>query len=287
MSKENESLGYYSKENFEKLTNTNEKLFNAFEKILKRDIFKPYKVDTISKNISNINNIKYVHFLCNRMGQFYSDFKISTYLKHHIMYMVILDLDITKINLSEKTINELNNQHKNWKNVVLIKIGYTYDIQDRISELKTKFKCNIYILSLKYVNSQGDETFFHNKILKKSYKNTALKLITDIDNKLKTLSDETYIGTIQIMSEFDEFNVNINNELLVEQAKNKRMETENILKENEIIIKENEIIIKDKDIILKEKEKELLEIKFKNEIELKNKDIELLKLQIKLKKLEK
>lgn len=262
MSKENESLGYYSKENFEKLINTNEKLFNAFEKILKRDIFKPYKVTTISKNISNINNTNYVHFLCNRMGQFYSDFKISTYLKHHIMYMVVLDLDITKINLSEKTINELNKQYKNWENIVLIKIGYTYDIQDRISELKTKFKCNVYILSLKYVNSQGDETFFHNKILKKSYKNTALKLITDIDNKLKTLSDETYIGTIQIMSEFDVYNVNINNELLVEQAKNKRMETE--------------IILKDKDIALKEKE-----------IELKNKDIELLKLQIKLKKLEK
>ncbi len=75
------------------------------------------------------------------------------------------------------------------------------------------------------------------------------------------------------MSEYDEFNVNINNELLVEQAKNKRMETE--------------IILKDKDIALKDKEKELLEIKFKNEIDLKNKDIELLKLQIELKKLEK
>ncbi len=103
-------------------------------------------------------------------------------------------------------------------------------------------------------------------MLKKHYPDLYEKLLIEPDmskklNKIKdlVLSDETYVFDGKIVDEMDFY---------------------------KIILKDELSILKEKTIHY-EKEIELSNVKTKNELELKNKDIEILKLQIELEKLKK
>lgn len=277
MTQENENVGYSSFGTYAKLPNTNNELFESFERIRKRPNFKHYKIEesSIKNTFYTTKNKKCINQLCNRIYDINSIFTISKYVKQHTMYMIVLDIDLTKINLNDDVKKPFE---KIWEKLIIFKIGYTFNLQERLVELQNMFKCNVYVLGLKYVNSEHDEKFFHNKILKKGYKNSEFCIQVNIDNRKKTLSEETYIGTLNIMNEFDEYQVSVNNEFLIEQEKNKRIENEIKLKEKEVELKNKELELINKDIELKDKDIELMNIKCKNEIEI-------LKLQIKLEKL--
>jgi hypothetical protein len=271
---ENIGLGYFSQENFKKLVNSNDCLYESLNKIRKISIFKYYKVNLNEIIKNSYKNKKYMNYICNRIYDFYKDFTLSQYLDNHLMYIFVLDVDITKLDLEESVIDEIKEIYgKDWEKLVLIKIGYTFELIERIKALQNKFKCNLYLIGLKYVNSQADEKLFHNKILKKSYKDSSYKLIIKMEEKNKVLSDETYIGNLKIIKEFDNYDVKIHNQFLTEKEKGKNLD--------------KELKLKDSELKLKDKEIELEKVKGNNEIKLKDKEIELLKLQIEFKKSEK
>lgn len=251
----NTGIGYFCQENFKKLTNSNDYLYESLNRVRKNAKFKYYKINIDEIIKTNYENKKYTNYICNRIYDFYKDFTISQYLDNHLMYMFVLDVDITKLNLDRSVIDDIKKVYNYWEKLVLIKIGYTYDLTERIKSLQDKFKCNLYLIGLKHVNSQKDETFFHNKILKKSYKDSSYKLIVQMDESKKVLSDETYVGNIKIINEFDDFEVDTQNYYLIEKEKGKNLDKELKLKDKELELKDKEIEILKLRIKLEEMQK--------------------------------
>ncbi len=259
---ENVGIGFFNQENFKKLAHSNDCLYESLNKIRKDVKFKHYKVNSNEIIKNSYKNKNYINYICNRIYDFYKDFTISEYLNNHLMYMFVLDVDIKNLNLDQSVINNIKKVYGNdWEKLVLIKVGYTSDLMERINSLQDKFKCNLYLIGLKYINSQKDEVYFHNKILKKNYKDSSYKLIVKMDNSNKVLSDETYIGNIEIINEFDNYEVNVQNQFLIEKEKGKNLDKEIKLKELELKNKEAELKLKDKDIEILKLQKELKKVK--------------------------
>jgi hypothetical protein len=79
---------------------------------------------------------------------------------------------------------------------VIIKFGYTDDIIKRIDSLKSEYKCNIYLIGLKFVRSEKTEKNFHT-LLHKTYPQSVVDF--DIDGKEKV---ELYQLSDTLLNEF-------------------------------------------------------------------------------------
>ncbi len=264
---ENGEVGYFCQSNFEKLAHSNDYLY---ESLNKSRLGKLCEHDISLITINDINNMHLTNYLSKNIYNFYENFVISKYINKHLMYMFVLDVDLTKLKIKKKILDIFEKRYGHLR-LILLKIGYTYHLLDRIIALKKKFKCNIYLIELKQVNSEHDETEFH-KMLKENYPELFEKLYIEeiMDKKLelsnvkdKILSDETYIFHNKLLEEFHNNHIIINDTLEIEKEKTLQLD-------KQIILKEKEIELKNKDIEI---------LKFKD------KEIELLKLQIKLEEL--
>jgi hypothetical protein len=277
---ENVEVGYFCQSNFEKLVHSNDFLY---ESLNKSRLSKLYNYDSSLIKINDICNNHLTNYLSTQIYNFYNNFVISTYINRHLMYMFILDIDLTKLKLKKQILDIFEKRFGHLR-IILIKIGYTYHLLDRIQALKKKFKCNVYLIGLKQVNSEHDETIFH-KILKENYPELFETLYIEpiMDKKLglnnvkdKVLSDETYVYNFKLLEEFFNHNIIVKDELAIENEKTLQLDKQIILKDKDIefikIKAEYELKLKENEIKLKE-----------SELKLRDKDIELIKLQLKLK----
>lgn len=154
------------------------------------------------------------------------------YNNNHMLYLCILGM-----------------MDPEYKNRYFIKIGYTYDIEQRIVSLSKEYKCKVYPLIYKLANSEKEEKKLHN-ILEKKFSNLKFQFILD-----KTKKTEIYVYDEKICEEFVKYCDNI-----VLKIKNLVNEDIQILKiKNDHEIKKMELELR----ILEEKRK-ILELEMKN-----------------------
>lgn len=91
---------------------------------------------------------------------------ISPYANNHVMYLFIV------------TIKDPEN-----KNRIICKVGYTFDIVGRINSLRTEYKCDFYLIALKFIENIKQVNEFH-KLIKTQYK--SLPLLMAIGKKQKS-----------------------------------------------------------------------------------------------------
>lgn len=116
-------------------------------------------------------------FYCNMVKVLIRDgakIPLQKYAGNHILYFFII------------TITDFEN-----KNRIFCKIGYTSDIISRIKSLRDEYKCELYLVGLKYIKNEQMEKEFH-KTIKLTKKHLVYQM--QINNRDK---DEIYI--------FDEF----------------------------------------------------------------------------------
>lgn len=85
------------------------------------------------------------------------------------------------------------------KNRILIKIGYSCDILERIKSLGYEYKCKFYLIGMKIINNVKDEKEFH---LLLKYKFSELFVPVKIGNHDK---DEVYVFDLQLYKTFIEY----------------------------------------------------------------------------------
>ena len=133
---------------------------------------KIYKKKNIKENIEEIKkeicivleienkNKKMIEFLYKKkkniieLTNIISLFKniiMSDYINRHIMYFLLTDMDVLL-------------------NKIIIKIGYSYNLQTRINSLENEHNCNFLILDVKEINAEQEEQYFHS-FLQKNHKN--------------------------------------------------------------------------------------------------------------------
>jgi hypothetical protein len=126
-----------------------------------------------------------------RVVEIYNTCRISlcaNYLNKHIMYMYIMDRQFDD-------------------DKIVVKIGYTYMLYKRNKSLCDDFKCELYLIGVKEVNSEGDEKHFHEFMKqmkkeciyphKKTVKNNKTNEVTEV-NKF-----ELYILCDEVINEFN------------------------------------------------------------------------------------
>ncbi len=282
MEEENVEVGYFCQSNFEKRPNSNDFLYDCLNKsrLGKECIYDQNLIKT-----NDIRNNDLTSYLSKKIYDFYNDFVISKYTNKHLMYMFVLDVDMTKLKLKKKILNTFEKRFGHTR-LILIKIGYTYHLMDRISALTKKFNCNVYLIGLKQINSEHDETMFH-KMLKENYPELFEKLYIESDMstqlkltnvKDKILSDETYIYNNKLLEEFYNNHIIVKDELGIEKEKTLQLDKQIELKKLELKLKEIELET------IKFKGENELKLK-ETELKLKDKEIEILKLQKELKKI--
>jgi hypothetical protein len=111
---------------------------------------------------------------------------LGKYLQKYVLYMFIVPLRADH-------------------DYVIVKIGYTCNIADRIITLTKEYSSNVYLINLKLINTHDDETTFHN-ILKTKYPHTIQEYAIDTKNKTKN-KVELYKLSRDILNEYNEFNV--------------------------------------------------------------------------------
>lgn len=106
---------------------------------------------------------------------------VNPYINKHVMYLFLV------------TIHDETN-----KNQIICKIGYTEDIVARMKSLHVEYKCNFYLIALKYVYGRKTEEEFHTMI-KTSHANLWIPKKIQKTDKYK---DELYIFDIVLFQEF-------------------------------------------------------------------------------------
>lgn len=106
----------------------------------------------------------------------------NKYIKRNIMYCFITNLK-----------DPYNH------NRILCKIGYTYNLINRIISLKKEYTCKFYLIGLKLIESENDEKEFH-KLLKTKFPEFVIKY--QINDKDK---DEIYVFDLTLYKEFIEY----------------------------------------------------------------------------------
>ena len=122
-------------------------------------------------------------FYCNMVKVLIRDgsqIPLQKYANNHVLYFFII------------TIVDFEN-----KNRIFCKIGYTADIISRIKSLREEYKCELYLIGLKYIRSEQMEKEFHKsiKITKKH-----LVYLMQINGRDK---DEIYIFDELLYKEFE------------------------------------------------------------------------------------
>jgi hypothetical protein len=209
----------------------------------------------------NYYNINYMR----RVIEIYNEYRInvySNYLNKHIMYMFIMDRIFEN-------------------NKMIVKIGYTYNLPNRNKSLCSDFDCELYLIGLKEINAEEDEIKFHNlmKQMKKGYlypysKQKKNKKNDISDNNISIEKYELYILHDEVIKEFNNYNVELHNKLLLEKEKTRQLEIQSE------VIKEQE---KTKQIEEQEKTKQIEEKEKTKQIEEQEKTKQL-KIQVKIEK---
>lgn len=137
-------------------------------------------------NLSNVEVIRNMISMGNRI-------EVSTYHKDHVMYVFVIPI-------------------KQDHNHIIIKIGYSFDIVDRIKTLRNEYKSRVYLIRLKFVRGESDEDEFH-KIIKQSYPHLIEEV--NINNKSKT---ELYKFHPILIEQFDGYMNEFNNNKKIKKA---------------------------------------------------------------------
>jgi hypothetical protein len=127
------------------------------------------------------DNMNLVDFAKKRI-KYFKDENWSRYLDKHVMYCFIITLD-------DPT------EH----NRILVKIGYSCDILDRIKSLGYEYKCKFFLIGIKIINNVKEEKEFH--VLLK-HKFSELFVPIKIGNHDK---DEVYVFDTQLYKTFIEY----------------------------------------------------------------------------------
>lgn len=104
---------------------------------------------------------------------------ITPYTNNHVMYLFIVTI-----------------KDPLGKNRIICKVGYTFDIVERMNSLRSEYKCNFYLIALKFVESEKREKEFH-KLMKTQFKTLWLPMA--IKTKAK---DEIYVFDKALYEEF-------------------------------------------------------------------------------------
>ena len=221
-----------------------------------------------------------------------SNISIVPYMNTHVMYMFIFHIF-------------------NDDNLIICKVGYTHNIIARYRSLINEYKCNIYLLSLKIVESMDTEQNFHN-MLKLKYNDMIYPIMIRSTNK-----EEVYYFNEKILKDFNNIpdysvgNISVNNivdDVIENSLKNqyiyfiRNMSNFNIFNSLQIInsVDHQTEIMKDymgmnRDILSMEYEykKYVIEYEYKTlqinsskEIELSKNKLEMKKIELEMKKLD-
>jgi hypothetical protein len=133
---ENVEVGYFCQSNFEKRINSNDFLYESLNKYRMGELC-DYDLNLIK--INDISNNHLTNYLSKKIYDFYNNFIITKYVKQHLMYMFILDVDLTKLKLKKNILDIFEKRFRHLR-LILIKIGYTYHLLDKIIALKNKFR---------------------------------------------------------------------------------------------------------------------------------------------------
>ena len=160
---------------------------------------------------------------------------LSDYIYKHIMYMFIME-----------------------------KIGYSNDFDNRKKKLCYDYNCDMFLIGIKLVNSEKDELKFHT-FMKNIYPSLIFNYKLKNNNK-----HELYFFDDIVINEFNNYNIELTNKLLIEKEQTKQIEYQT---------KQIEYQEKTKQLIVEEKTKQL-----SIELELKKIELKLKKIELKIKK---
>lgn len=127
-------------------------------------------------NYNNIEDQQYAQYLIANGSMI----PLSKYIKRHTLYAFIIPIKL---------------DHKD----IIIKIGYSEDIIDRIQTLQNEYKSVVYLIKIKLIKGKSDEEEFH-KLLKNNYQSLIQNY--SIDGKKKI---ELYKLCPQLLAEFDNY----------------------------------------------------------------------------------
>ena len=139
---------------------------------------------TINAPIYTYNN-KNQHKFIQELLSSGANFKISKFTNKHVLYMYIISL---------------KRDHSD----IIVKIGYTEDLDVRWKSLKSEFKCNIYFVKAKIISGQKAEKKFHN-ILKTKYEHLIEPYKPSTNSALRQEKIELYKFSPVLLEEFDDY----------------------------------------------------------------------------------
>ena len=158
---------------------------------------------SVLKNESNMNNDHYMIFKQAASHKLFSydsiqdisfvkhlvrngsDIILTKYINKNVMYLVLLPI-------------------KTSTNLMIIKFGFTDNITNRLKTLKDEYKCNIFLLELRLVNTRSQEEQFH-ILLHKKYPDCVFDYATGGKNK-----NELYFLAHNLVMEFSHISVDLN-----------------------------------------------------------------------------
>lgn len=134
----------------------------------------------------NFNNLVHFNDIVNRIRKGLSN-NLLDYVENnkHVMYVFVLFIHNYEMN-------------------IIIKIGYTHNLIERMKSLKQEYKCDILPLGFKNVRSESDEKKFHD-IIHISFPDLEYKLVNNGKKKI-----ELYYYNPCIMDFFDNYLNDIN-----------------------------------------------------------------------------
>lgn len=228
---------------------------NGFDRLLEVDTTLEKLLFEINKNAKETflskNQINYSlnYLIYNDINNNYNEIP----MKKYILTSLINCFSIPTINFTDNGqyfyiyLTDIKDPED--KNRIIIKIGFTTNLENRFDSLKKTYKCNLYLIGFRKINGIFDEQKFH-KHIKKS--NNELFIPLKKSKKLNSFTDETYILHPIIMAEAVDYIVNLPNQLEIQQEITKQISIQEETKQ--LQIKEQE---KTKQIIIQEKTKQM------------------------------
>jgi len=140
------------------------------------------------------------------------------------------------------------------KNRIIIKIGFTTNLENRYDSLKKTYKCNLYLIGFRKINGIFDEQKFHKHIKKN---NNELFIPLKKSKKLNSFTDETYFLHPLIMAEAVDYIVNLPNQLEIQQEITKQISIQEETKKLQIKEQEKTKQMQEKTKQMEEKNKQM------------------------------
>ena len=176
----------------------------------------------------------------------------------------------------------------NSNNFIIIKIGFTDNITDRLRTLKLEYKADVTLLAARYVNTRSEEEHLH-RLLHIKYPECVFNYAINGKNK-----NELYVLSQNIVNEFSKINPvlnkDINDNIFQNLCDNNEFVENDLCFNNKLkydyltVVENNSHQLKQLDKVIELKQ---LELKLEHELKLKQLEIELLDKQILLAQLKK